>query len=375
MSQTGLTTMNVKIINKNKVYNYIYEQKTTSKYQIVQNLQMGLSTVGQNLKELEEEGLIERKGTFESTGGRKAQMIQIIPTARIAIGIGILKDMIHMVAIDLYGEVLYQTTVSCSYSQEESYYQYLGKLLTDFISENSLPEERILGVSIAAQGIISPDGRTVDYGVLMDNADMKLSDFEKYIPWPCRLEHDSKAAAYLELWNHKDLKNAVLFLLNRNLGGAIISEGKVLTGNHMKSGTLEHLCMNPDGPLCYCGNRGCLETYCSAHSLEKAAGMSLESFFTAVHESESAQKLWTDYLEHLAFAIRNLSILIDGAVILNGYLAPYICEDDITFLLSQINPFTPFPLSREQIIVGTQGQYAPAIGSALYDVNEFIKNI
>ena len=49
MSEKGLTNISLKKINKSKVYQYIYRKKTTSKLQIVQELQMGLSTVSQNL--------------------------------------------------------------------------------------------------------------------------------------------------------------------------------------------------------------------------------------------------------------------------------------------------------------------------------------
>ena len=58
---------------------------------------MGLSTVSQNLTTLEKEGLIERNGYFASTGDGKAQIIRIVPDLRIAIGIGILKTMFHLV--------------------------------------------------------------------------------------------------------------------------------------------------------------------------------------------------------------------------------------------------------------------------------------
>ena len=91
MSEKGLTTINLKKINRSKVYQYIYKTHQTSKMQIVQDLQMGLSTVSQNLNLLEKEGLIDRNGYFDSTGGRKAQAIQIVSDFRISIGIGILK--------------------------------------------------------------------------------------------------------------------------------------------------------------------------------------------------------------------------------------------------------------------------------------------
>ena len=96
MKEKGLTTITLKKINRNKVYQYIYQQKETSKLQIVSDLQMGLSTVSQNLNELENDGLISRNGYFESTGGRKAQIIRIVEDYRISIGLGILKDMFHI---------------------------------------------------------------------------------------------------------------------------------------------------------------------------------------------------------------------------------------------------------------------------------------
>ena len=65
MSEKGLTNISVKKINRSKVYQYIYRKKITSKLQIVQDLQMGLSTVSQNLNLLEQDGLIEKNGNSE----------------------------------------------------------------------------------------------------------------------------------------------------------------------------------------------------------------------------------------------------------------------------------------------------------------------
>lgn len=377
MSEKGLTTIALKKINRSKIYQYIYRSKLTSKLQIVQDLQMGLSTVSQNLNLLENEGLIEKNGYFDSTGGRKANAIQIVSDFRISIGVGILKNMFHITAIDLYGNTVYTDTIPLTYSNTAAYYQQITDKVKDFIEKKQYPEDKILGVSIATQGITSPDNTTVIYGNIMNNTGMRLKDFSRHLPYPCHLEHDSKSAAFLELWNHPELDSAVVFLLNRNLGGAIITNHQIHQGCSMHSGTIEHICVNPDGPLCYCGNLGCLETYCSANSLEQASGMTIKEFFPLLREKKSPQliQIWEDYLKHLAFAMKNLNLVIDAPIIISGYLAPYFTEDDTDYLLRQINSMTPFELKEEQILVGTHGQYTPAIGAALFYVKEFIQSV
>ena len=377
MSEKGLTNISVKKINRSKVYQYIYRKKITSKLQIVQELQMGLSTVSQNLNLLEQDGLIEKNGYFESTGGRKANAIQIVSDFRISIGIGILKNMFHITAVDLYGNALYTDTIPLLYSNTQDYYKQVTDKIKEFIATNQYDEEKILGVSFATQGITSPDHTTVLYGNIMNNTGMKLDDFSRYLPYPCYLEHDSKSAAFLELWKHPELDSAVVFLLNRNLGGAIITNHQIHQGSSMHSGTIEHICINPDGPLCYCGNRGCLETYCSANALEQAAGMNIKDFFSLLREKKSPQltQIWKDYLHHLAFAMKNLNLIIDAPIIISGYLAPYFLEDDIAYLTKHINVSSPFALNKEHIFVGTNGQYTPAIGAALFYVNQFIHAI
>ena len=377
MSEKGLTTIALKKINRSKIYQYIYRSKLTSKLQIVQDLQMGLSTVSQNLNLLENEGLIEKNGYFDSTGGRKANAIQIVSDFRISIGVGILKNIFHITAIDLYGNTVYTDTIPLTYSNTAAYYQQITDKVKDFIDKNQYPENKILGVSIATQGITSPDNTTVIYGNIMNNTGMRLKDFSRHLPYPCHLEHDSKSAAFLELWNHPELDSAVVLLLNRNLGGAIITNHQIHQGCSMHSGTIEHICVNPDGPLCYCGNRGCLETYCSANSLEQASGMTIKEFFPLLREKKSPQliQIWEDYLKHLAFAMKNLNLVIDAPIIISGYLAPYFTEDDTDYLLRQINSMTPFELKEEQILVGTHGQYTPAIGAALFYVKEFIHSV
>lgn len=114
----------------------------TSKLQIVQDLQMGLSTISQNLNLLEEEGLIERNGYFDSTGGRKAHAIRIVSNFRISIGIGILKNMFHITAVDLYGNTLYTDTIALPYSNTSSYYEQVTGKIKECITANQYEEKK-----------------------------------------------------------------------------------------------------------------------------------------------------------------------------------------------------------------------------------------
>lgn len=79
MSEKGLTNISLKKINKSKVYQYIYRKKKTSKQQIVQELQMGLSTVSQNLNLLEQESLIEKNGFLHPPAEEKQTPFRLYP--------------------------------------------------------------------------------------------------------------------------------------------------------------------------------------------------------------------------------------------------------------------------------------------------------
>ncbi len=377
MSEKGLTAISLKKINRSKVYRYIYKSKQTSKMQIVSDLQMGLSTVSQNLTTLESDGLIERNGSFDSTGGRKAQAIRIVSEYRISIGVGILKDMFHLVAVDLYGTVLCDKTENIAYCDTQEYYSLICDSIVQFITENNYKEKQILGVSIATQGITSLDNSSVIYGNIMGNTGMNINDFSSRLSYPCRLEHDSKAAAFLEMWNRPELESAVVLLLNQNLGGAIITNRQIHHGSTMHSGTFEHICINPTGPLCYCGNHGCLETYCSANALKQNAHMELTDFFSELRNNpnSSLSDIWKSYLKNLAFAIKNLNLIIDAPVIISGYIAPFLNETDIDSLLDYINRNAVFLMDKSKILLGTHGQYTQAVGAALYYTDSFINEV
>lgn len=376
MKTSKFTTMELKKINKSSIYHFIYNARQTSKQETASALFIGLTTVSQNLKLLEEEGLITRQGFFASTGGRKANILQIVADYKISIGIEILKDRIHLAAVNLYGELAASRTIQTPFLSDCGYCQALAKELDTFLLDYGIEASKILGVSIALQGIVSQDGSQIIYGKLLHEPDLSLSNFQNYIPFPCRLEHDSKAAAYREIWHKKEFKDSLILLLNENLGSALVIDGKIRHGLHGCSTTLEHLCLDSHGPACYCGQKGCLETYCSAQSLQQAWGNSLESFFSSLRQGETtARSLWNRYLENLAQAIKSFTLMLDVPIILSGYLSPYLHSEDLEKIYAILESLWPFPLSRDFLYISSHGPLSPAAGAALSYIEDFLEEL
>src|SRR5690554_251102 len=323
-----LTPIELKRINQKSVYDYIYEVGTTSKLDISINLKLSLPTVAASVSTFMEQGLVVNSGVYSSTGGRKAQMFACNEKARIAIGVEVLKEQAQIVAIDLYAAILQEATLEVPFQNNDEYYRTLGAWINNFVDSLPFDKSFTLGVGIALQGLISFDGETVSYSEILNATGVTRNTFQQYIDLPCVLIHDTEAAALSEVWKRKDLSNAIYLALNRNFGGTLILNGHVQNTRDISSGCIEHMCINPNGELCYCGKQGCVETFCSANSLKNAAQIELDEFFSRVHSGDArSSKIWRNYLRYLAITIDNIRMIVDGEFILGGYLMQYINDD------------------------------------------------
>lgn len=379
MKKSGLTTMEVKKINRHRVYDVIYKNKSISKQEIAYKLTMGLTTVTQNLKSLEEDGWICKTGYYESTGGRKAQSIEIVKNARTAIGVFILKNKFLLRAVNLYGEIIKKSEVRIDFDTTEEYYKNLGREVMMFANSIDSNPEHILGVGIAIQGIISPDGKSVIYGKLLahtDSTEIKLEDIARYIPYECTLEHDSKAAGFAEVWKTKP-QDAFIILTNKNLGSALVINGEVHHGKSMCSGTVEHMCVRPNGKKCYCGNSGCLDAYCAADSLmEQIKEDNFDDFFENKNNGDKEnQEIWNNYLDIMSDAIININTVFDSDIIISGLLASYFTDEDILYMQKRISNSLFYSKRVINITIGNHGESAPAVGVAFPFIKRLIESI
>lgn len=372
----AVTAISIKELNRRKVYAIVYAHPGISKMGIVEMTSMSLSTVEKNLKSLIDENLLCCDGYLESTGGRKAQAFKINEKYRLTIGVGILKHHLYIVAVSLSGSLIASVTHKIDYSANEAYFENFALKINEFISTLDCNPQDILEISIAIQGIVSKDHKRVTYGKIFDNKNFNLEKAQTYLNYPCRLFHDSKAAAFCQLWQHPQINDATVVLLNRYLGGALIIGKHIINGQNNVGGLIEHICVNREGPLCYCGARGCLDVYCSALALAERAQCDLNDFFKKLrNKDQNAKLIWENYLSTLGQALANTVKLTDGDIILSGLLADFMNEEDLNTLFDYINFNNAFTLSRDRLILGKGGDLVPALGAALNCINRFLYDL
>ena len=103
--------------------------------------------------------------------------------------------------------------------------------------------------------------------------------FHEYLDVPVVVSNDANAAAYGELiyGGARGMKHFVMFTLGTGVGSGIVIDGKLVLGKTGGAGELGHAILIPEGRMCGCGRKGCLETYCSATGIRHTALEMLES--------------------------------------------------------------------------------------------------
>lgn len=373
---TTFNTAELRRQNRNRVFRYIYASPTpVTKQDVAHNLNLSLPTVGQNLKELQDAGLLETQGTFDSTGGRKPRAIGLNASVKCSAGIMLSNYHIHLVCIDLRAKVICQESLNREFEPTDAYFEDVAAALEAFLDKNQIDRGALLGVGIALPGIPDKDSGVISLSRTMSTADLTFEQVTSRIPYPCFIENDANAGGVAEWWNHAEHENMVYLSIQRGVGGAVLLDGARYMGHHQRSGEFGHMCIVPNGRRCLCGRRGCLEAYCSTARISTDLGISREEFFDALeHGNLEYQKIWNEYLDHLAYGINNIRMVLDCDIVLGGVLAQFMSPylEDLRLRLGNISPFET---DGKYLKLSRYLSWSTCVGAALYFINEFIENI
>lgn len=209
----------------------------------------------------------------DSTGpGRPATPLRLSPTRFAGVGVEINVDYLAGRALALDGTVLGEFKEPGSFrgSDPADALALLAQRTEQLL--DSLTNFTITGVVLGIPGLVDTPTGTL---LLAPNLRWNRVVPAQFMARDVQLLNDAnlqgRAAATLQPGRLRSLSSFLYMSGDIGVGAAIVTEGRTALGRHGWAGEIGHVCVEPDGPLCGCGNRGCLEQYAGINAILQAA--------------------------------------------------------------------------------------------------------
>lgn len=242
------------------------------------------------------------------------------------IGIDLGGTKIEGVVLDAKGKELIRKRIPTD--REHGYQHILNRL-------KSLHDELAAVVSgqpttfgIGTPGAISPrTGLLKNSNTVCLNGQHLKADLEKLIGRKVEIQNDANCFAMAEalLGAGRDKKLVFGVIMGTGCGGGIVYKGEVITGPQAIAGEWGHTCIDPNGPLCYCGQKGCVETFISGGGLEKryeerySEKRKLKEVEAAYFAGEAqAVEFMQEFFDRFGRAMANLIDILDPDIVVLG---------------------------------------------------------
>ncbi len=157
----------------------------------------------------------------------------------------------------------------------------VAKAMADKLAAVGATVDEVVGVGMGVPGPVTADGvikKAINLGWDVFNIEEEMT---RLTGLPCKAGNDANVAALGEMYKGAAAGNddVIMITFGTGVGGGIIVDGKIVSGNSGAGGEIGHICMNPaETEKCTCGNCGCLEQYASANGLANTAKRLLKAF-------------------------------------------------------------------------------------------------
>ncbi|WP_420122407.1 ROK family transcriptional regulator [Nakamurella sp.] len=350
----------------------------------------GLSaqTLSNVTRRLADAGLISEAGKVISGPGKPRTLLTLNPTARYAVGVHLDPAVDTYVVVDLAGSVIRHAEYTPRAGAPEVLVAAVAETALELVDRSGIAADRVLGIGVAAPGPLDAEaGRLLDPPLLPSWHHIDVRDrIAAASGLPVTLEKDVTAAVVGELWfdHAEELTDSMFVYYGAGVGVGLAVGGSPLRGRTGNAGNVAHLIVDPDGPPCPCGLRGCLGPSIEPRRLLRDAGLRSGSVSgsggpgpdvraeldalsrLAAEGTEAAHRVLIRTADHLARAVTEVNNLLDLDIVvlggpvwarLSGSLAPRLRER----LLANAALTTTRPIELRESRLGTD---VAAVGAA-----------
>ncbi|WP_328551435.1 MULTISPECIES: ROK family transcriptional regulator [unclassified Streptomyces] len=265
MRQAGTNLPKVGRYNRAVVLDQIQLADGISRVEIAQYTGLTPQTVSGIVRRLIEEGIIREDGESKgAAGGKPRTTLRVNADAGCAVGLHFDPVELSCTVVDLLGRPLVVKKRPARHVTDPAeVVKDMAELVADVLAETGVDRDKVLGIGLATPGPID-----IEHGVIVGAP--QLTNWTR-VPvqhmlsettgLPVTLDNDATAAAIGERWSGagRGVADFAYFFFGTGIGGGLILNHQVYRGGSRNAGEFGHSSVLPDGPECYCGNRGCLE--------------------------------------------------------------------------------------------------------------------
>lgn len=293
---------------------------------------LSAATVSNIVRELKEAGTVEVTDT--SAGGRRARSVSLSGDAGIVIGVDFGHTHLRVAVGNLAHQVLAEESepldVDASWTDG---FDRAEALVGRLIEGIGVGREKVIGVGLGVPGPIDVESGTLGSTAILPgwagiNPRQELS---QRLGVPVYVDNDANLGALGELvWGSgRGVKDLAYIKVASGVGAGLVINGQIYRGPGGTAGEIGHITLDESGPVCRCGNRGCLETFAAARYvlplLQSSHGpeLTMERVVELARDGDpGCRRVITDVGRHIGSGVASLCNLLNPSrVVLGGSLA------------------------------------------------------
>ncbi len=330
--ESPLRLNDIRLRNTLSILRALIGQDSISRIELSRITGFDNTAVTRAIQDLTSRGLVESAGKKESGHGRPREMLVLSGKGAKLIGISMKPDSLFATLSDLRGRPRFQSERSFNTEiTREVYLSALDEIVSRLIQEAG---GKLAGIGVSTFGTLTGNDTVImkDPANLpvLKGVDLKQHFLENHGIKPVFADMMISRMHY-ELNSYPELAggNVLLVHLGRGIGMAMSCNGEIVMSRNRHGGELGHNICEPDGLLCPCGRRGCLETKCSTRAILNAARSAYKIPEITIMElkrkyesgSPEAERIVEEAMRHLSIALANqANNCFPDALILTGSL-------------------------------------------------------
>lgn len=264
----------IRAINRSHVLNAIKSYGPIGRAEIARRTSLSPATVTSISARLIAQNLVLEKSAGDSSGGRPPILLVINPKGGFVIGIKLTETHAVCALTDLEALIIAKSELPLSGHDPSQVVSDLARMVLTLIREQKIPKKQLLGVGVGLAGIVDAENGILRQSPIYGWDHVPVRDMlQSKLHIPVYIENDVNTLTLTERWfgHGQGVDNFLTVTVGRGVGLGIVVNGQFYRGQTGGAGEFGHTTIDPEGPQCACGKRGCLEAYVGDPGLIRAA--------------------------------------------------------------------------------------------------------